>query len=132
MSIHLQHLVLIQASRDADGKQKLFWGDEVADAVSLDSLDKLSTSLVSVAPLGVDTMTFGDIASVRGMSLEVSGACTVKLNGGAQVISLAPSAADGTKARLFLEGAITGLEITNPSATAVLTGVLVAWGDLTV
>lgn len=130
MPIRVKHTVLIQISRDTEGQRKLFWGDEVSDQAVIDSLEKSAGSMLAVEPSAIESLTFGDVADVRGFYLEVNGPCLVRLDGGIQSLTLAP-APDALTAKMFFEGPITGLEVQNTSTTDALAGLYVVWGDPT-
>jgi len=130
MAIRVDHTVAPQISRDSAQKQHIYFPDLNVEAVSTSAFTKALSGVLSVAVSSADILSFGDIDDVRGLYLEVDQACTIKLNGGVESIPIQP-APTGTKAKFFLEGTVTGIEVTNPSATTVLSGVWVVWGDPT-
>jgi hypothetical protein len=130
MAIRVKHVVTLQISRDTEGQRKLYWSDEVSDQVVIDSLEKSAGSMLAVEPSAIETLTFGDVADVRGLYLEVNAVCLVRLNGGVQSIPLEP-APEAAAAKLFFEGPLTGVEVQNTSTTDALIGLYVVWGDPT-
>lgn len=128
MSIRIRHNVLLQISKDTDGKDKRYYPE--TKEVVIDSFEKLSHKNFTVDAVSSETMDLSDIGDVRGLYLEVDADCDVSLNGSLTPLELRKaSAATGTTAKLFFEGLVTSLEITNAGASA-LHGELVLWGDI--
>jgi hypothetical protein len=128
MTIRVDHTVAPQISRDTNQKLRLFFPDLASEAVSIDQFETAANSVLSLAPLAVEALGFGDITDVRGMYLEVNQNCSLKLNGAVDAIpvKLAPNA---SKAKVFLEADINQIQVENLSTTEVLSGVYVLWGD---
>jgi len=126
MSIQVKHSVLLQISRDADGKKKLFYPD--TNDVIHSGFDNQTNGSLTIAATSSESLSFGDVTDVRGILIELSGDALVRLNGGTDDIpmTLAPSA---TKCQFFLEGDLNAVVIENEGAT-VITGVFCVWGDL--
>jgi hypothetical protein len=132
MPIRLKHTVIVQASQDTAGKQKLFWQDEALSEVVGDNFERIASGTLSIAALATEDVPTGDIDAIKGVYLEVSQQCTVRLNGSTDDIVMTPTeGVTGGVAKMFLEAAITQIEIENTNATEALTGVYCLWGDLT-
>jgi hypothetical protein len=108
----------------------MFFPDLASEAVSHATFDKSSSGDLAIDASGVESLNFGDVLDVRGLYLEVSGNCYLRLNGSVDNIpvTLAP---DAMKAKVFLEVDITSVIIQNTSSTEALTGVYCVWGDPT-
>ena len=128
--MRLTHTIVVQASRDTAGKRRLFWTESGTEAEQIDTLDGCASSVFSLLPSAVDTLALGEVVDVRGLLLEVSGECYLRLNGGVQNIHLRP-APDADTARCLIEAEISEIVLQNLSATDVLSGVLCVWGDPT-
>jgi len=126
MSIRVKHIVQLQLSEDTDGTKRLFWRDTTPSTVVIDTFSKSINQVISVAVSSTDTLSLGDLTSVKGMYLEVSADAKLRLNGSSNSIDL--RAQNGT-AKFFIESDITQVELENESADTVLTGVYVMWGD---
>jgi len=129
--MRLKHTVQVQAALDAAMKRALFKDDVAAATVQTDSFTGQANSVLSIAPATLESLSFGDVTLVRGLYLEVDLDAKVRLNGSTDVIQLR-KAADGTKAKLFIEAEITAVTVENPGAESILTGVFVVWGDPTI
>lgn len=130
MPIRVDHTVTPQISRDTAQKQKLFFPDIGEEAVSHATFEKSSNNILSLDASAVESLSFGDVDDVRGLYLEVSGDCYLRINGSTDNIpvKLPPS---GTRAKVFLEADVTAVEVQNLSTTDALTGVYCVWGDPT-
>jgi hypothetical protein len=126
--MRLKHTVRVQAALDTAMKRSLFNDDVTLSQVQTDGFASQANSILSIAAEGSESLSFGDVTLVKGLYLEVDQEALVHLNGSADAIQLR-KATGATKAKLFVEADITEVEIENPSTTAVLTGVYVAWGD---
>lgn len=136
MAVRVNHNVLVQISRDTAGKDKAFYPE--TKLVTVDGWDKQMTSELAIAGGANENLSFGDIAAVKGIYLEVDRDANVILNSGAEVIALKlpPGATQGgsganDKATLFLNADITAVNVENTDATNALNGVYAAWGDPT-
>jgi hypothetical protein len=132
MAIRVKHSVFVQASQDTAGKQKLFYQDADLSAVVGDNYQRLASGNLAIAALATESLPTGDIDAIKGVYLEVSGQCNVRINGSTDDIVLSPTAGiTSGKAKLFLEAVITSLTIENTDASIELTGVYCLWGDPT-
>jgi len=132
--MRVRHRVFVQTSQDDDGKQKLFYPDPELQEVVADGYDQQSSNTFSVAVSSNEDLSLGDLTAVKGLHFEASGDCDIKLNGSADVIELrSPAGPTPTTAgpKLFIEGNITQINVTNNDADTVLTGVFCVWGDPT-
>lgn len=128
MPIRVRHTVAVQTSRDTDFK-KAMWNPEVPlSEVVLDNFEKQTNGNFSVPAATTESLPVGDVTLIKGMFLEVEAECKVRLNGSLDSIELKPGAEGGT-AKFFLEADINQVDVENESASAVLDGVYVFWGD---
>lgn len=130
MPIRVSHTVAVRTSRDTDYKQAMWDPDVTLAEKILDGFEKQANGNFAIDATDTETLSFGDIDAVRGMYLETSLECKVRLNGSLDSIELKPAEA-GVPAKLFLEGIIGQVDVENTSATEELTGVFVFWGDPT-
>jgi hypothetical protein len=99
--------------------QKQFYRDKFLDAQMVN--DSLESG--DVAPSSSVSVSLGKLTTVNALFIEVSGPLEVRLNGAGAgpVLQALPGATiDGavsTMARLYLEGAITGITLVNASST---------------
>ena len=130
MPFRIDHTVAMQITRDTNQKQKVFFSDLTAEAVTIATLDNAFGGGLSVAVSSTDSLSLGDIGDARGLYLEVDADCNVRLNGGVEdiPITVAPG---GARAKFFIEGTITAVTVENTSGTVVLTGAYCFWGDPT-
>jgi len=130
MAIRVRHNVLVQISGDTSAKDKRYY-PETQDTI-VDTMDRSSTKEIQVAGLASEVMNLHDIAAVKGMYLEVDGDIDLTIDGSATPVQLRKaSTVTGTKARFFMEGAITSLTLDNTANATAVNGVLVLWGDPT-
>lgn len=131
MAIRVKHNVLTQISLDTLATEKTYY--PTTKEVVSDGFDGQMSSNISVAIAGSLSLTFGDVAAVKGLNLEVSADCVIRLNGSSDDIQLRrkPDAITGDMATFFIEGDISALIVDNSAGSAILTGFYVVWGDPT-
>lgn len=131
MTIRVKHKVVVQNSLDTSAKRKLFYqeDDNTAEVVS-DAFERQTGGVLDIDVSSTEALPFGDVTDVRGVYIEVDGACDVRVNGSPDPIPIQPAPA-ATQAKLLLEAGITGITIENSSATNRLTGHYCLWGDPT-
>lgn len=128
MSIRVKHKVVVQTSLDTDTKRKLFYQDDDTTAeVVITAFDQQAGGTLSVAAAASENLPFGDVVDVRGVYLELSGDCSVYINGSPDAIPVKTSSSTEV-AKLFLEADINQVTITNTGSTT-LTGQFCVWGD---
>ena len=71
----------LRISRDADQKYLQFAPDETMIQRVIDTYLRQFNGVASVAISGTESLPLGDISAVRGLWLEASEDCVVKLNG---------------------------------------------------
>jgi hypothetical protein len=123
----------IVISDDTAGKNVLFgYNDDLAEEIA-DNYQRCVSGKFSVAALGSENLPLGDVTSVRGILVIADDNFSYIMNGGADTITCQRAGtATTSKCRVLLQATVSQFAITNPSATAALTGTWVAWGDLTV
>ena len=130
MGIRVKHTVAVRTARDTDFKKPMWNPDPTLEEVVTDAFEKQSNGNFSIAASGTENIPFGDVAAVKGIYLEVTAACNVRLNGSLDDIVLTPNAS-GAVAKLFLEAVISQVTVENTDGSAALEGVYVIWGDPT-
>ncbi len=134
MAIQVTHKIVLQISLDTAEKRKLFFlEDDQASEVTSVGYDQQASSNLNIATSGTESLGFGDLTDVRGIYLEVSQECNVRINGSPDNIPLKLPAGvtESPKAKLFLEADINAVVVENLSASAVLIGTYCVWGDPT-
>jgi hypothetical protein len=113
----VEHQIKITASLDADKRQVGFARTADANTITVreDPTEGHAETRVVVAGAADEALAFGGVAIAKVLYIESDQAITVKINGGAEVFKLTPTT--GKQAKLFWEGEITGLAVTNPSIT---------------
>ena len=125
--MRLKTTVRVQAWLDATMKRSMFNDDATLSQTQTDGYAKQANSVLSVAPLATESLSFGDVTLVKGIYLEVDQEAKVRLNGG-DAIQMR-MAVGATKAKLFLEADVSQVTVENTDDTAVLTGFWIVWGD---
>lgn len=131
MAIRMTHNLLVRFSNDTAGKQKLVWPD--SNEVTSDGFDQQVTSNLQVAASASQALTFGDVAAVKGIYIEVNQDCLLTINGGSAIQLRRHPGANLTTdmARFFIEADITSIQIDNSANSSTLVGQYTAWGDPT-
>jgi hypothetical protein len=130
MAIRVRHTVVARTSRDTDFKKAMFNPEVDLAEVVLDTFEKQCNSNLSVAATTKEELSFGDVAAVKGIYLEVAAAAKVYINSSLDAIELVPGSSSHP-AKLFLEANISKVEVENEAASGNLEGVYLVWGDPT-
>lgn len=130
MAIRVSHTVAVRTSRDTEYKKAMWDPDVSLSEVILDVFEKQVSGNLSVDVSSSEDLSFGDIDLVKGMYMEFDSACLVRLNGSLDSLPIDP-VESGKPAKIFLEADINQVQVENLSASTVLTGVFVFWGDPT-
>lgn len=113
--MRLKHKVIVKVSDDADMKDLLFSTDEQLAEVVIDAWTKSFCGKVTVAMNTNENLSLGDIGMVKGLYLKANKDVVIKLNGSADSLTLKRSGTTTSHfAKLFLEGAITQVNIAAP------------------
>jgi len=80
--MRLKTTVRVQAWLDAAMKRAMFNDDATLSQMQTDGYAKQANSVLSIAPLATETLSFGDVTLVKGIYLEVDQEAKVRLNGG--------------------------------------------------
>ena len=115
-------------SNDADGKNVLFGFDDTLAEEIIDTYTGCVSGKFSIASLASYTLPFGDIASVKGLYVKADAGFDFVMNGGVDTFTSNAASASGSS-RVFLQADLASFALTN-NASATLTGIWVAWGDL--
>lgn len=107
-------------------------GDEVSP-VSVTNMTKFSSGRASCGNSVQKSLSLGDVSVVRGFTIRADYDFTLRLNGGAETLSILRSAA-GKPAQVALEATVTQIQVTAPAAgVGVPTSVNFIydiWGDV--
>ena len=125
--MRIKHTVQVQISLDEEGKRKLFSDDALLSQTVIDAYDAQANSVLTIPTVTTESLSFGDVVAVKGMYLEVNQDAKVRLNGSTDAIQLRIGATGG-KAKFFIEAAITGVTVENPTANT-LVGFYSFWGS---
>jgi hypothetical protein len=107
------------------------WDPDVSLAeVVTDAFEKQTNGNFAVPVLATESLPLGDVELVKGMYFETNDDCRIRLNGSLDSLDLKVSE-PGNPAKLFLEANINQVDVENLSASDILTGVYVFWGDPT-
>jgi len=126
--MRVKHTVLVEIARDADMKRKLFSDDPQLSQVVIDTFAHQANSHLSIDPSATESLNFGDVTLVKGLYLETSVDCLVRVNGAVDAIPMKKS---NGSAKLFLEADISEVTVENTSTEDTLTGIYCVWGDPT-
>lgn len=136
MAIRIRSNIQLSAFEDVSEQKPLFGSKTRSDELIIPNMDRLVSGRLSIAVSGTESLPLGDVAVPRGVYLLMDGAANLVLNGGTETFNLLPASSGTTsavgvptQARFFFEGSLTAVSITNPSATVVLTGTYVVYGD---
>ncbi len=128
--MRVKHTLLLTVAEDAELKSLLFERDSNLDQVILDGFDRVASGLLQINGGITESLSFGDVAAVKGLYLRVDQDLTVvKINGSADPITLTKQTADSF-AKLFMEATLSAVTITAPAGLDV-TGIYCVWGDPT-
>jgi hypothetical protein len=115
---------------DAEGKDILFGLDDVKSEVIVDNMQRPTSGRFEIAALANENLPFGDVQDVRFVYIKADGDFDLKFNGGAEVLNVKKASTTiGTFAKFEAECDVTAVNVTNPSATAVLKGIWCVYGD---
>lgn len=129
--MRVKHTVLMQLARDTEMRRLFYSDDSQLSQQVIDGFEKHAQGHIAIAAAATESLSFGDVAAVKGLYLEVDQNAKVRINGSATDIVLAkPPSASADAAKLFLEADVTAVEIENPT-TEPLTGIYIVWGDPT-
>ena len=128
--MRLKTTVRVQAWLDAAMRRAMFNDDATLSQMQTDGYAKQANSVLSIAPLATESLSFGDVTLVKGIYLEMDQEAKVRVNGGDPIQMR--MAVGATKAKLFLEADVSQVTVENTDDTVALTGFYCAWGDPTV
>lgn len=132
MSLRMKHRVWVNTSRNTDMSDLVYGPAEADRLVQHDAFDQWGGGSIKIAASGNEDLSLIDVENVKGIYLEVAGDAQVKLNGSSDVIQLRRySAETNVVAKLFLEGDITQVNITETGGTDALVGHYHIWGSAT-
>jgi|TARA_X000001388_G_scaffold5635_1_gene3667 hypothetical protein len=119
-------------SNDADGKNVLFGFDDTLAEEIIDVYTRCVSGKFSVAAGGAvfEDIPFGDITAVKGIFIKSGAGFNYIMNGGGDTFTANAATTTGSS-RVFLQTNLSNFRVINTSATDILTGIWVAWGDPT-
>ena len=129
--MRVTHVVNPVVTDDAEGLDELFALNETKAKVVIDNYTKIASGRFSVVALGTEAINFGDVADVRAIYIKADNDFNFRQDGSLTPLRIRrPNALVGTTARMFAESQLTSATIENLSATLVLRGVWMVYGDL--
>ena len=124
------HTFDIAISDDAEGLEPLYGPQGTRARVTIDTMERYVTGRFSIPVSSAENLSFGDVGDVRYISVRADNDFNVTFNGGAEPIACRRAAdVTGTWAKFAGEFDVSAVNIANPSATDVLTGVWIAYGS---
>ncbi len=128
--MRVRHKINVRIFDDAEGDDGLFAPSDTLAEVVIDNMQKLNSGRFAIAASDDEDLPFGDVADVRFVFIKADNDFTLKFNGGSEGLAIKRAdAVAGTYAKFAAECDVTAVNITNPSATDVLTGVFAVYGD---
>ncbi len=132
MPIRIIHQVIITISDDLAEPQKdiVFTRDPDLAKQTIDTYTKEHGGNFNIADTVTESLDLGDIDSpAKGLYLEASQECSVRLSGSSDpiVLRLPPTPQTGAKVKLFVEGDITAVTVEASEGVAV-SGRYHLWG----
>lgn len=125
--MRLKHSVYVQVGADTALNDKLFYLEAEQQAQQIDDFTSQASGTQAVAAGATESLSFGDVTAARGLYLRSDGDVNVDING----LGVIELKRQGTEAKLFLEAALTGVDVTNPSGDTPVNLVYCVWGDPT-
>lgn len=131
MTIRIKHKVWVNISLNTDMTDLVYGPGETDRAEQTDTYDQHGGGSINIADSDNEDLSLVDVTNIHGIYLEVDQDVSVKLNGSADAIPLKrANTTAGSKAKLFLEGTLTQINIVNASGSAV-SGHYTIWGSST-
>lgn len=129
--MRIQHIVNVFISDDTEGECPLFGLESpTKNKEIIDSFLRYASGKINIAATATENVPFGDVDDVRAVEVIFDGDFDVVFNGGADTINFKRAdTKTNRKVRMFMEADLTSVAITNPSASAAITGTYVVWGD---
>jgi len=127
--MRIRHKVNVRIGDDANLKDLLFGPDDEMAEVVVDGYLRQASGIMALAAAATEAVSLGDVDAVKGVFLKFDQDVTVDINGLGAIQLRRHTTTTGTYAKLFIEGDITSLSVTNPGTTAAR-GIWCVWGDL--
>lgn len=126
--MRIKHILMLSVADDSDMKDALFGPiDETLATTQIDGYTNQVSGKFKVLSTITKSLSFGDIAAVKGIYLEVDQDCGLKINDAAAISLKRGNSATGSLAKFFIEATLTKIEIVAGSAD--VHGTYCAWGD---
>lgn len=127
--MRIKHTVNVRVAEDSEMAELLFGKPDEAALVTVDSYTHVASGSLEVLADQTESLSLGDVSSVKGLFLRVDNDCLVNVNELGTFQLRKPSTQTGTTARLFIEGDITSVTVKAPVGSNVH-GVYCVWGDV--
>lgn len=132
MAIRVKHKVWVNTARDTGMTDLVYGPAETARITQTDTFDQWGGGSFDIPVSDNEDLDLGDVASVKGIYLEVGADVQIKLNGSSDLIQLRrANSIAGQVARFFIEADISQVNVVNPSATEAASGHFHIWGSST-
>jgi len=133
MSLRLRHKLTLRVSETSAEKVRFFdnQDDENAETIN-DELQQEHDGTFKIAATATEALGFGDVAAPKFLQIWADATMHVILDGNPAIVCEARTNAAGKTVSWF-GGTIaptTSVQVTNPSATAILSGKFLLAGDL--
>jgi hypothetical protein len=120
----------ITISTDSEGESKLFAPDHKQVGQVIDGQARMADGTAHVDANATKALSFGDVASVKGLWLQASADCQLAVNGSEDLLQLrSPAGCAGASGpTIVLEADIASISITAGSAGVDV--IYAVWGDV--
>jgi hypothetical protein len=124
----LEHTINVRIIKGTDTSDLYFGLSNDLAKVIVSDYDKYCSGTIAISADGTETLSFGDIDTVKGILIVVNNDCELTINGSNVPVSLIKHV-DVTypKASFFMNALISSLSI--EASSGALTGFYCAWGN---
>ena len=131
--MRIRHRVNPFITDDAELECVLYGSDDTTKVLQqIDTMQRFAAGRFSIAISASEALPTGDVDDVRGVYIRVDTEAGIDIDWNAIGTALEYRPADANtdrKTTLFQEMLVASATLTNPSATVVMTGIYVLWGD---
>lgn len=125
--MRIKHKVNVRIADDANMKDMLFGPDDELAEIVADGFLRQASGIIALDAAATESLSFGDVDAVKGLYLKIDQDVQVDINGLGNLQMRRHTTTTGTYAKLFIEGDITSVSITNGGSAA--RGLWCVWGD---
>ncbi len=130
--MRIENLVWTKITEDSAGKDGLWTPDQTLNTEVVTNMTRMTGGVFSIDASSTEALSFGDVTSAYAIYIEVDNDFNVVFNGGADTFNFVRAdTTSGRKARCWMEATLTSVSITNPSASASISGRYVVYGNPT-